>query len=190
MTLESQVADLTVATTNLTSTVILQQAALDTRIQTIIGAAPAALDTLGEIAVQLASDQDAAGVLTMAVATKAPQSSTYTKTEVDNLLLTYIQTTDQKILTENYVLSMNDAGVSFFIANGTANITITIPFGLPGKMRASFIQQGTGDVTFVPSGTILHSTYNMFKIKGQNYGAYIEGIDSTNVYQIVGKMKL
>ena len=190
MSLETQVADLTISTTNLTTAVVTQQATLDARIQSIIGAAPAALDTLGEIAARLASDSDAAGVLTATVATKANQSTTYTKTQVDDLLTSYAANATQTVLTGNYIVMMDDSGSSFIIQNGANAITITIPNGLPSKLHASFIQQGTGDVTFVASGTILRSPYNMLKIKGQNYGAYIEQIDSTNVYQVVGKMKL
>lgn len=189
MSLETQVADLTIATTNLTTTVVAQQLTLDARIQKIIGAAPAALDTLGEIAAQLASDQNAAGVLTATVATKASQSTTYTKTEVNDLLTSYAANHTQQIITANYILMTDDSGSSFIIQNGNTAITITVPVNLPKNMQASFIQQGTGDVTFVASGTLLKSAYNMLKIKGQNFGAYIEQVGSTNTYQLIGKMK-
>ena len=43
----------------------------DARIQSVVGAAPAALDTLAEIAAQLASDESAAAALVNTVATKA-----------------------------------------------------------------------------------------------------------------------
>jgi hypothetical protein len=50
-------------------------------IQSIVGAAPAALDTLAEIAAQLASDQSAAAALTNTVTAKAPLASpTFTGT--------------------------------------------------------------------------------------------------------------
>lgn len=53
----------------------------DARIQSVVGAAPAALDTLVEIATQLASDESAAATLTSAVSTKAPLASpTFTGT--------------------------------------------------------------------------------------------------------------
>ena len=53
----------------------------DTRIQAVVGAAPAALDTLVEIAAQLASDESAAAALTTAVSLKAPLASpTFTGT--------------------------------------------------------------------------------------------------------------
>jgi hypothetical protein len=53
----------------------------DTRIQAVVGAAPLALDTLVEIAAQLASDESAAAALTTAVSLKAPLASpTFTGT--------------------------------------------------------------------------------------------------------------
>ena len=53
----------------------------DDRIQLIVGAAPLALDTLVEIAAQLALDESAAGALTTAVSLKAPIASpTFTGT--------------------------------------------------------------------------------------------------------------
>jgi hypothetical protein len=95
----------------------------DSRIQTVVGAAPAALDTLVEIAAQLASDESAAAALTAAVSLKAPLVSpafsgnvtgiaasmvgAYTTAQVDNALAlkadkatTYTKTeTDSRIQT-------------------------------------------------------------------------------------------
>lgn len=50
-------------------------AEVDSRIQAVVGAAPAALDTLVEIAAQMATDQTAASALTTAVSLKAPLAS-------------------------------------------------------------------------------------------------------------------
>ena len=66
-------------------------------IEAVVGAAPAALDTLGEIANQLADDQNVVGALITTVSTKANIASTlagygitdaYTKTQVDTGLAT------------------------------------------------------------------------------------------------------
>ena len=51
-------------------------AQVDARVQQVIGTAPAALDTLGEIAAQLQSDESAVSALTTIVATKVPQTRT------------------------------------------------------------------------------------------------------------------
>ena len=54
---------------------------VNTAIQAVVGAAPAALDTLAEIATQLASDETAAAALTNAVSLKEPKASpTFTGT--------------------------------------------------------------------------------------------------------------
>jgi hypothetical protein len=53
----------------------INQAEVDARVQQIVGAAPAALDTLVEIATRIESDQDAVDALVGVVATKAPLAS-------------------------------------------------------------------------------------------------------------------
>lgn len=53
----------------------------DSRIQAIVGAAPAALDTLQEIATQLASDESAVSALTSTVAGKEPAITAGTTTD-------------------------------------------------------------------------------------------------------------
>ena len=50
---------------------------IDDQITTLINFAPTALDTLGEIALQLASDESAVSALTTTVASKAPSSNPY-----------------------------------------------------------------------------------------------------------------
>jgi hypothetical protein len=58
------------------------------------------------------------------------------------------------------------------------------------KINIGFIQQGTSDVTFVASGVTIKSPLNMLKIKGQNYWAYLEQVTNTNVYHLIGSLKL
>lgn len=58
----------------------------DSRIQAVVGAAPAALDTLVEIAAQLANDESAVSSLVVTVSGKADSSSVYTKTQIDTAL--------------------------------------------------------------------------------------------------------
>ena len=70
-------------------------AQVNTAIQAVVGAAPEALDTLAEIAAQLANDESAAAALTTVVSGKANSATTlsgygitdaYTKTEVNTSL--------------------------------------------------------------------------------------------------------
>lgn len=56
---------------------------VDGRIEGIIGTAPAALDTLGEIADRLAEDNDAIAAINGVLSGKANASDVYTKSEVD-----------------------------------------------------------------------------------------------------------
>lgn len=56
---------------------------VDGRIEGIIGTAPAALDTLGEIADRLAEDNDAIAAINGVLSGKANASEVYTKSEVD-----------------------------------------------------------------------------------------------------------
>lgn len=56
-------------------TLFVTQAQMDARIQQVVGTAPAALDTLGEIATQLANDESATAALVSAIALKADTSS-------------------------------------------------------------------------------------------------------------------
>lgn len=59
---------------------------VDSRIENIIGTAPEALDTLGEIADRLSEDSDAINAINGVLAGKADKDSVYTKTETDNLI--------------------------------------------------------------------------------------------------------
>lgn len=54
------------------------------KIEDVVGAAPAALDTLKEIGDSLNNDSDFAGTMTTALASKANASDVYTKSEIDN----------------------------------------------------------------------------------------------------------
>ena len=103
---------------------------VDGRITSLINAAPAALDTLGEIATQLASDESAASALTTTVSLKAPiNNPTFTGT-VSGITATMVglgnvnNTADSaKVVASAAKLTTarNVAGVSF---DGSADIAI------------------------------------------------------------------
>ena len=59
---------------------------VDTKFTDIIDSAPDALNTLSELANALANDSNYATTIANQLATKAPQATTYTKTETDTLL--------------------------------------------------------------------------------------------------------
>lgn len=102
-----------------------------------------------------------------------------------------IQDNFQKVITGNYTITNADNNYTILINNGANPVTITVPSGLLSKIQVGFIQQGTGDVTFVGSGTtILTPIVGGFKIKGQNYNAYLEQVGATNVLHLLGNLKV
>ncbi len=96
----------------------------------------------------------------------------------------------QKEITTDYTVSSADNNYTILINNGTNPVTITVPTGLMSKINVGFIQQGTGEVNFLASSTTINSPLNMLKIKGQNYWAYLEQVTNTNVYHLVGSLKV
>ena len=61
-------------------------AQVDTKVASIVDSAPSTLDTLNELAAALGDDPNHVTTMTTLVGTKADQSTTYTKTEVDTSL--------------------------------------------------------------------------------------------------------
>jgi hypothetical protein len=132
----------------------------DSRIQSVVGAAPAALDTLAEIAAQLSNDESAAAALTAAVSLKAPlvspafsgnvtgisasmvgayttaqvdnalalkanQTTTYTKTETDSRIQTAVSgvTSASQLVTANWTVSEAN-NVLYFKFNGVNKMSL------------------------------------------------------------------
>jgi len=98
----------------------------------------------------------------------------------------------QKTITNDYTLLATDTVSTIFIDNA-GPLTITVPAGLPAKFMCAFIQLGTANVSFVQSGTVINSAFGMLKIKGQNYGVFLQQhspVSETNTYYMIGKTKL
>jgi len=97
----------------------------------------------------------------------------------------------QKTITGSTTLTTADNNYTILINNGANPITITVPAGLLSAISIGFIQQGTGDVTFIASGTTIRTPLvGAFKIKGQNYNAYLEQVGNTDVYHLLGNLKV
>lgn len=97
----------------------------------------------------------------------------------------------QKVITTNYTLTSADNNYTILIDNDTTPINVTIPSGLLLNINIGFIQQGTGDVTFITSGTTIKTPIvGAYKIKGQNYNAYLEQVGSSNVFHLLGNIKI
>jgi hypothetical protein len=75
---------------------------------------------------------------------------------------------------------------TIIVNNGATNITITVPTLLVSKFNAGFIQQGSGTVSFVASGTTIRTPVG-FKIR-VNYNAYIEKVGTTEVFHLLGNL--
>jgi hypothetical protein len=103
----------------------------------------------------------------------------------------YTESNLQKTITSSYTATSADNNYTILINNSTTPISITIPSGLLSKINVGFIQQGSADVTFAAgAGVTINSPASMLKIKGQNYWAYLEQVTNSNVYQLVGSLKL
>lgn len=95
----------------------------------------------------------------------------------------------QRTITGSTTILETDNNSTIIINNGATAINITVPTGLSTKFAVGFIQQGTGDVTFVESGTTINSPLDYLKIKGENFWAYLEKVGSTEVFQLAGELK-
>jgi hypothetical protein len=95
----------------------------------------------------------------------------------------------QRTVTASTTILETDNNSTIIINNGATAINITVPTGLSSKFAIGFIQQGTADVTFVPSGTTINSPLDYLKIKGENYWAYLEKVGTSEVFQLAGEIK-
>ena len=78
---------------------------------------------------------------------------------------------------------------TIFINNGATPITITINSSITiPNFCVGFIQEGTGDVTFVGSGVSLTNPVGL-KSKGQGYATFIERKLNTSTFYLLGDTK-
>ena len=89
----------------------------------------------------------------------------------------------------NYTLTNADNNYEIIVNNGTTAVTITVPSGLTPKIGVGFTQKGTGDVTYIASGTTINNPIGL-KIKGQYYQTYLSQELSTNNYFLGGNTKI
>ncbi len=77
------------AHTHATTDITGLQTYVDGRVQLIVDAAPAALDTLNELAAAIGDDANFAGTVTTALAGKAPTVHTHTKSDITDFAHTH-----------------------------------------------------------------------------------------------------
>jgi len=130
--------------------------------------------------------------------TKINSGITTTKTGLGTIISPYVieVNNNQKILTYpedftgiNYTLTNSDFDTLIFINNGSTNVTITVPIGLLNKFYSVFIRQGTGEVSFVASGTTLRTPVGL-RISLQNDHICLDKVGSTEVFHLTGNSKV
>lgn len=89
----------------------------------------------------------------------------------------------------NYTLTNADNNYEIIIDNGATAVTITVPSGLTSKIGVGFTQKGSGNVTYITSGTTINNPIGL-KIKGQYYQTFLSQELSTNNYFLGGNTKL
>ena len=108
--------------------------------------------------------------------------------EINNLQKVITYPTD--FTGTNYTITNSDYNYVIFINNGTADVSITIdPTVSISNFSVGFIQEGTGTVTHLTSGVTLINTTG-YKIKGQGYQTFIEKKLNTNIYYLLGNVKV
>ena len=107
--------------------------------------------------------------------------------EIDNLQKVITYPTD--FAGTNYTITNSDYNHVIFINNGATPITITINSSITiPNFCVGFIQEGTGDVTFVGSGVSLTNPVGL-KSKGQGYTTFIERKLATSNYFLLGNTR-
>ena len=95
----------------------------------------------------------------------------------------------QKVITTSTVILDIDNNNTIFINNGATPITITIDSSITiPNFCVGFIQEGTGDVTFVGTGVSLTNPVGL-KSKGQGYATFVERKLNTSNYFLLGDTK-
>lgn len=89
----------------------------------------------------------------------------------------------------NYTLTDADNNYEIIINNAATAVTITVPSGLLSKIGIGFTQKGTGDITFVASGTTINNPIGL-KSKGQYYQTYLSQEAATNTFYLGGSTKV
>jgi hypothetical protein len=128
----------------------------DASIQAIVGAAPAAMNTLVEIAAQLASDETAAAALVNTVALKAPIASpTFTgavsDTNTDGVVYK-LRSVPQRTKNSAYALVAGDNGTNINITTG--GITIPSNVFVAGDIISIYNQSGSTQAISWTGGTM------------------------------------
>lgn len=163
---------------------------------TTIGIGQTALSNSDFITIPTMSGEAGNGIASIVLTSTIGLVKTYTITFTDTTTFVFTITdgTDytannlQVTLNASFSLSNAHNNYTIMIDNGSSDINITVPTGLMDKIAVGFFQLGSGNVTFVESGTTINSPSSYKKIKGQDYWCYLEKIGSTEVFQLAGEI--
>lgn len=89
----------------------------------------------------------------------------------------------------NYTLTNADNNYEIIVDNGATAVSITVPSGLVSKIGMGFTQKGSGDISYIPSGTTINNPTGL-KIKGQYYQTFLSQELATNSYYLGGNTKV
>ena len=155
---------------------------VDGRVQLIVDAAPAALDTLNELAASLGDDADFAGTMTTALSGKAATAHTHVKTDITDFAhvhpiseVTSLQDAlDARKLETTYEIAANNT----LVAGGRYLVDTTVPRTLTLPAAPA-----VGDEVQIFDQTNTAATNN---ITVDNNGLLINGVLDTLVIDVNG----
>ena len=95
----------------------------------------------------------------------------------------------QKVITADYTLTSADNHYTIFVNNGTSDIIVTVPSGLPSAFYCSIVRKGTGEVTITPSSTTINNPIGL-RIDLRYDVVVIEQEGATNTFFLFGNTKV
>jgi hypothetical protein len=164
---------------------------VDGRVQLIVAAAPAALDTLNELAASLNDDADFAGTMTTALSGKAATAHTHVKSDITDFAhvhpiseVTSLQDAlDARKLETTYEIAANNtllAGGRYMV-NTTAARTLTLPSAPAVGAEVQVIDQdgtaGTHNITIDNNGLKINGVVDtlVLDVNGASAGLIYTG---------------
>lgn len=131
------------------------------------------------------------GVNDVVYVTPLKTTGTYTLATTADITtaINAIPTNKQKTITASYTLVEADNNYTIIVNNGATPINITVPTGLSSAFFVGVIQKGTGDITFVASGTTIQNPIGL-KSKGQYYNTALEQEGTSNTFYLMGNTKI
>lgn len=170
--------------------VSVSYADVEAAINNLIASAPAALDTLNELAAALGDDPNFATTISTSIGLKADQ------TDLDTLETTVGTKADKNAsfvaLSANHTLELTNKDKVLNFTNSAA-VTITVPdnatIAFPVGSQIAVLRNGAGTVTFAgASGVTVNSKDSLLSIAGQ-YGSAALLKTGTDVWQLVGSLE-